>query len=337
MEKIYRNDPCPCGSGLKYKKCCLGKDTLAAATPALPGSFAGELQELVAGRNFGSLKEANAYVGWQIAQRNRQGREEFEGLSSEQLGKILYAPFDSPQLVTFPVILEIEPVAPVMQLFDHLISAIGPEGLKPTATGNLPRKLCRDIARAFHGEEGYLEVTKFGGINTEPDFPELHVTRVVAELAGLIRKYRGKFILGKKCGILRDTAGNRALYPALLEAFICKYEWGYIDRYPDFPFIQSSFLFSLFLLIRHGERQQIDSFYSERFIKAFPMLLQGVRTSEYWTPEKFIGNCYSLRVLQRFAEFFGLVEIERIGSRFLPDEIRIRKRPLLDAVVTFHC
>ncbi|MDH5468758.1 MAG: SEC-C metal-binding domain-containing protein, partial [Candidatus Aminicenantes bacterium] len=20
-----RNDPCPCGSGLKYKKCCLGR------------------------------------------------------------------------------------------------------------------------------------------------------------------------------------------------------------------------------------------------------------------------------------------------------------------------
>jgi uncharacterized protein YecA (UPF0149 family) len=23
--KIGRNDPCPCGSGRKYKKCCLGK------------------------------------------------------------------------------------------------------------------------------------------------------------------------------------------------------------------------------------------------------------------------------------------------------------------------
>lgn len=24
-EKVGRNDPCPCGSGLKYKKCCFGK------------------------------------------------------------------------------------------------------------------------------------------------------------------------------------------------------------------------------------------------------------------------------------------------------------------------
>jgi SEC-C motif-containing protein len=26
MAKIGRNDPCPCGSGKKYKKCCLAKD-----------------------------------------------------------------------------------------------------------------------------------------------------------------------------------------------------------------------------------------------------------------------------------------------------------------------
>ena len=26
MSKIGRNDPCPCGSGKKYKKCCLNKE-----------------------------------------------------------------------------------------------------------------------------------------------------------------------------------------------------------------------------------------------------------------------------------------------------------------------
>ncbi|MEF3168618.1 MAG: SEC-C domain-containing protein [Deltaproteobacteria bacterium] len=24
--KVGRNDPCPCGSGKKYKKCCLARD-----------------------------------------------------------------------------------------------------------------------------------------------------------------------------------------------------------------------------------------------------------------------------------------------------------------------
>ena len=32
MAKIGRNDPCPCGSGKKYKQCCLPKDQAAAPT-----------------------------------------------------------------------------------------------------------------------------------------------------------------------------------------------------------------------------------------------------------------------------------------------------------------
>ncbi len=31
MAKIGRNDPCPCGSGKKYKKCCAGKNDAALA------------------------------------------------------------------------------------------------------------------------------------------------------------------------------------------------------------------------------------------------------------------------------------------------------------------
>ena len=39
MNKIGRNAPCPCGSGKKYKKCCLGKiftsDPTRVHTPTL--------------------------------------------------------------------------------------------------------------------------------------------------------------------------------------------------------------------------------------------------------------------------------------------------------------
>jgi len=28
-ERVGRNDPCPCGSGKKYKKCCGANDTAA--------------------------------------------------------------------------------------------------------------------------------------------------------------------------------------------------------------------------------------------------------------------------------------------------------------------
>ena len=34
MSKLGRNDPCPCGSGQKYKRCCLPKHDAAAAERA---------------------------------------------------------------------------------------------------------------------------------------------------------------------------------------------------------------------------------------------------------------------------------------------------------------
>ncbi len=34
MSKIGRNDPCPCGSGIKYKKCCIGKTDQVAQSAA---------------------------------------------------------------------------------------------------------------------------------------------------------------------------------------------------------------------------------------------------------------------------------------------------------------
>jgi hypothetical protein len=45
---VGRNDPCPCGSGKKYKRCCLGKGETAAPEKRLsprfrfePGSYGG--------------------------------------------------------------------------------------------------------------------------------------------------------------------------------------------------------------------------------------------------------------------------------------------------------
>ena len=63
-KKVSRNDPCPCGSGKKYKKCC-GYDTTGA--PPLP--FDQRLMErnllaikqTIEGKNFGSVDEMNRY------------------------------------------------------------------------------------------------------------------------------------------------------------------------------------------------------------------------------------------------------------------------------------
>ncbi len=45
MPKTGRNDPCPCGSGKKYKHCCLDKDRAAELAPAIAQRVAVQAQK----------------------------------------------------------------------------------------------------------------------------------------------------------------------------------------------------------------------------------------------------------------------------------------------------
>ena len=45
MAKIGRNDPCPCGSGQKYKRCCLPRDEATAAERAAADRAAALVRE----------------------------------------------------------------------------------------------------------------------------------------------------------------------------------------------------------------------------------------------------------------------------------------------------
>lgn len=42
-EKVGRNDPCPCGSGKKYKQCCYGKEAKKAYTAAGKRKFSAKV------------------------------------------------------------------------------------------------------------------------------------------------------------------------------------------------------------------------------------------------------------------------------------------------------
>jgi hypothetical protein len=142
---------------------------------------------------------------------------------------------------------------PILRLFSLLADAIGEQGLKPTAKGNLPRNFCREAALAYWGEETYQERTRYGGINREEDFSDLHVTRLVAEFAGLIRKYNGRFILGRRCRRLLAEGGLAAIYPKLFKTYVEQFNWAYRDGHAELRFIQQAFLFTLYLLNRYSD------------------------------------------------------------------------------------
>lgn len=330
---VGRNDPCPCGSSRKYKKCCLDS---GSGVPNPAKALNEELREALEGMETDSLEAMQAEAERFMLERNAMPVDDFHGLTPEQMQQMLYAPFDSPALVHFSEMVPDAVETPFARLFLLLAEAIGEKGVKPTAKGNLPRVLTREVAMQFLGDEGYAEATRFGGINKEEDFNDLHVLRLVAELAGLLRKHKGRFILSRDCRSMLSAPGVQAVYPRLFRTYVGRFNWAYDDGYEELPFIQHSFLFSLYLLWRYGDEPRQIRFYEEAYLRAFPVLLEEVEDRPYASAEETLARCYSLRTFERFAQRFGLAQVERRDKAdILSRDITVRNSGLLGQLVSF--
>ena len=300
--KIGRNEPCPCGSGKKHKHCCLN--------PA--SAVNNELQQLLAGQEFNSLEEVKALTDQFMQQRNQHPQDDFQELSPEQVHRMLSFPFDSPAFFSFPEVVSIEPEAPILALVQWIADAIDDKGLKFTAKGNLPQKLCRSAALDYWKDLPPDDIQRRMSINKEEDFMDLHVTRINMELAGFLRKTKGRFFLTRKYKQSIEQGGNTVLYPKLFRTYCREFNWAYWDHYAEIPFIQQSFLFTLYLLQRYGNDWKPSDFYIDIFIKAFPMVVDEEESSAYFTAEDKIRHCYSFRALEKFLQIMGLSKIEKI-------------------------
>jgi len=158
----------------------------------------------------------------------------------------------------------------------------------------------------------------------------------VAELAGLIRKYKGRFILSRDCRRLLAGDGMTAIYPRLFRACVEQFNWAYRDGYPELRFMQSAFLFTLYLLTRYGDAWRPQAFYEDAFLNAFPRLLDKVPPSEAIPPDETVRRAYTRRLLVHFSGFLGLAAVEPVSDDLLCHEYRVKALPLLGQLVQFQ-
>jgi hypothetical protein len=277
----------------------------------------------------GTQEQITAFV----EARNRRKLDEFLGLSPLDMQRLLYFPFESPELLRFAEVPK--PEAPALKLFMLLAEKVGEKGVKATTKGNLPQKLSREVAMLYLGEAGYADFTRYGGVNKEEDFYDLHIVRLVAGMAGLIRKYKGSFILSQKCRKLLVSKQQGVIYRLLFEAFVKKFNWGYWDNFADAQILQMASGFHLYMLQRSGQERRTVEFYAEQFAGAFPIVLDELGGG-YFPPEENLALCYQVRVLSRFADFFGLVRLHALepGNPVSPKEVETL--PLLAEFVQFN-
>lgn len=328
--KIRRNDPCFCGSGKKYKKCCMGRSEEHPLQ-----DIKDDVHDLLEGRSFGSMEELQNFLNQYNQEKNNAAVDEFHGLSPAQMHSCLHMPFEAPELVTFEPVLQTSPKTKAGFLLGMLIEEIGEEGTKLTAKGNLGQKFCQKASKDYF--DLYPDSLRLNlSVRSEDNFEPLHTIRLTAQLAGLVRKRKGTLLLTKKCLKLYEQSGVKELYPLLMQAYLSKFNWAYRDGYGEIYFIQQSFLFTLYMLSKYGEIWRPATFYSENFLRAFPMVLQEIDPKPYQTKEVTLTNVYFLRVLKRFADFFGLADVEEVSKDPLNRDSRIRSTDLLGEMVEWN-
>jgi hypothetical protein len=249
------------------------------------------------------------------------------------MNAFLYHPFDTPELARFATMPPTGASTPILLLWGMLANAIGADGLKATAKGNLPRKLVQDAAFTFFPPDAQIERHVF----KEDDFPTLHGVRRMAEMAGLIRKRKGVFHLTRAAQRQLAAQGIAGAYANLFWSLILEFNWGVWDGYDDLPLVQQAFLFSMRLLARHGNTPRPESFYADAFLRAFPMAVEEVTARSWESREEHVSRCYAVRTF-RVMRLLGFAEREEdyqarpIGK----GEVHWQKLPLLDAWITFR-
>jgi hypothetical protein len=333
--KTSRNSLCPCGSGKKYKRCCL------AVNPAK--ALNDELSEVLGNEEVASLEEAQALANMFMQNKNHQAIDEFLGLSPDQMYSFLHKSFEPSPWFSIYKHLSMEPDAPILTLVKGIAGVIDDNGLKATAKGNLPQKLCKFLFEQYKSVKPFDKFFDFMKINKEEDFYELNITRLLMEDAGLLRKTKGRFYLTKKYQKEAQQQGFKTLYPILFEYYCKAFNWAYLSRGDELPFLQQSFLFTVYTLDKFGHKPKSFYDYQTLFIDAFPMVLNEVEWStDTYNEETVVRQAYNHRVQQQFLWFMGLASVEvKDGSenkrQYWEDDkfMFLHKLPLLDELIQF--
>ena len=334
MIKLGRNDLCHCDSGKKYKKCCLSQDLGNKAQENPATEMNKVLANAMAGQRFESTDDAQVFIDYKVRQVNEKPRAELGGFSPNQLQELLYSPIEEQTLIQWKTTIPSEALnqAAIFCVYRSLKKYLQANKAKATLKGMLPKVLVKFVQselEAAFGEDA-LDY-RYTSINKEQDFRELHIGRVVFELAGLVRKYKGHFVLTKKALQLTDSE----TYKLLFTTYVNKYNWGYEDGFEDAGFFQTATWYSLVTLHNLKGQETPVADFIEDFIEVFPAVLQSFETTEYRTDIASATYVYDVRMMQRFWKFFGLITLK--GKKFTKEyNAKFVARDALEQVFEFR-
>lgn len=255
------------------------------------------------------MEELQKHINKIMNEQNNQGLPDFEGYSPVEMQYILYDTFGANSPIRLLKMTETDyKRIPILNQIKYLSKLVDNHGeLKLTNKGFLPTKIVSDIYEQGFLKDEYIE-SGILKLYKETDSSTINLTRILLELSGLAKKRNNKLSMTKKGkAIISDDFKMLLL---IFETFGTKFNWAYYDGYGQNNIGQLGFGFSLILLSKYGIEKRIDKFYSDKYFKAFPQLINETLTPTFGTIEEYAGRCYSLRTFDRFLDLFGIIKIE---------------------------
>ena len=295
-----------------------------------------ELEALLPEMESLSPEEADLRIGSIMDRFNERPAGVLGGLSPVQVDRLLGQDWDGAggPLVLNPG-LRLEEMAPSRDLRNTrtLLRLLAQEdGTKLTSSGNLNRAFVRRMMDEgdwvwFRG----MAPEEIRQVWNEGDFFSLHKLRILADLGGLIRKFKGRFVMTRKGTKLLEDERAGELFALLFETQFRKMNLAYLDHHPPGPELQHGIPYTLF----HLKEAARDWRSPEELVEVLllPHVLEALtsRPGHWMKPEVVLRH----RVLD-VLEGFGLLEMEeRPGKVSWDSEWRYRTTPLYERFIAF--
>lgn len=276
-----------------------------------------------------TLEELQAHLDKFMNDRNKSGLSEFENYSPFEMHHILHDTFGPHSPIKLRKLNEEEynriPILNQVKCLAGIVARIGE--IKLTKLGFLPTKIVAELYGQGFMKESHIEshITK---LYKEADSNTVHVARIILEISGLAKKRNNKLSLTKSADKLLND--DDKLFHLILKTYCEKFNWAHLDYYGENNIGQLGFGFSIILIHKYGANRHSEKLYSDKYFKAFPMLLENISFPSYTTIDRYAGHCYSLRTFERFLDWFGFIQIER--ERKIDAELMITKTGTFDKV-----
>jgi hypothetical protein len=153
---------------------------------------------------------------------------------------------------------------------------------------------------------------------------------------GVVKKAKGRLSLTKKGAQLLQPGERVNLFTETLSTYTDKFNWSSNDGYPQSPLGQLGCGFTVYLLKKFRQSEHAIEFYAEKYLKAFPKLLEFFPIRQFGTPEGDFVNCYRVRTFERFLEWFGLVKVEHLHSIYGKQSDSVKRTDLFQEVFRFE-